>query len=35
VEKITKRDGRFYACVAKDCGNRVPVPDEAEEKDSA
>ena len=36
VEKTTKRDGRFYACVAKDCGNRVPVVDEeAEGKDSA
>ncbi len=28
VEKSTKRDGRFYACIAEGCGNREPIPEE-------
>lgn len=27
VEKSTKRDGRFLACIAEGCGNRVPMPE--------
>jgi hypothetical protein len=31
VEKSTKRDGRFYACIAEGCGNREPIPEDAED----
>jgi len=31
VEKSTKRDGRFYACIAEGCGNRESIPEDAED----
>ncbi len=34
VEKSTKRDGRFYACIAEGCGNRVSIPESDGEEDA-
>jgi DNA topoisomerase-1 len=32
VEKSTKRDGRFYACIAEGCGNRESILEEEMEE---
>jgi len=33
VEKSTKRDGRFYACIAEGCGNKEPITETENEED--